>query len=720
MREAAIMHYNLATRIVVALVGLTALALLGLYLSINSIRLALNDQARTMSVESVASRMDTLHEKLRMMARDYNNWADVYLALQNSDLDFVADNYAITALFGDMFNAVTMFGGPLPQPIAWTEGGDRQPVSTFLTSVEMTEIRSKVKYLDVSRRETLDFYMMIGNQLNFVSASYVLPDTDMLLRSVKIEDLAIAVLARKLQEREIREMQKALKVSDAHVSDHAKAREECLPLAGVFITAAAHLCWLPHQTGDALVATLRPVLFGIVAAVLLVASVGIAAVNRHAQDLVRREREAGVLARVDTLTGLPNRLAFNEYLSQAVSKTPEGFALIVIDLNGFKRINDMVGHQSGDDVLRLVGRSIADCSGEEAFVARLGGDEFGVCIWDEVSIKRRINEMSQRLMMEIHKPIVVQGHSFEISAAQGAAICGTLDLSAEELLRRADYAMYFAKHRKSGRISLYSEAMERTSQLDRQIEKGLRSGLERPAEFHIQYQPIVEASDGSFVRAEALARWSPPRLGQISPDTFIRVAEDSALIIPLGWILLDQVCRDIRPFPELCVNVNISPLQLLDEGFVEEFLCVLASHKISPLRIEIEVTESAAILNHEVIKIRLRQLRQEGVRVALDDFGSGYSSFGSLRMLSLDTLKIDKSLVTHASITNGSRALVQSVVTLGQSMGTRIVGEGVETESDAQFLRRAGCSLLQGFLFGRPMSIEDLVARFAFPELIAV
>jgi diguanylate cyclase (GGDEF)-like protein len=718
------LRFNLANRITFALIGFSILALAGLYISITSIRVAMNTQAERMAFHAVESRMSALHDKIRMMARDYNNWADLFLALQSGDIDFVADNYAITAIFGDMFNAVTMFDGKLGEPIAWLENGDRKPTSTFLSGAELSSVREHVRPLDTTERETFDFYMMLKGELHFLSASYLLPDTEVLLDSIKQEELSIAVLARRIRKEEVSGMEHALMIDDVSVTQHVdpervKQGTAVLPLYGLNGSPVAYLSWMPHRSGDALVGALRPVLVGIVMVFLTIAALATIAVHRNARDLLRREEEASALARIDSLTGLANRLAFNEHVASVLPAQPRTLAIIVIDLNGFKRINDMVGHQGGDQLIRKVAKSLAGLEGEHVLVARLGGDEFGIVMTEAADILAQIHALADQVTEKLQSPFAHHGYSFDISAAQGASINDDSQTVAEELLRRADYAMYHAKQQKSKRIRIYSEAIEQISQLDRRIEIALRAALERPTEFSIAYQPIVCARTGQFIRAEALARWEPPFLGSIAPDSFIRVAEESALIVPLGWLLLDAVCNEVRYWPGMRVSVNVSPIQLMDDGFVDGLIRVLSHYEIDSRRIEIEVTESVMILNVSVVAQRLSALRELGITLALDDFGSGFSSFGSLRALPFDTLKIDRTLVSCAAETARNSALVQSVVMLGQSLGKAIVGEGVETESDSMYLTQAGCDLLQGYLYGMPMPIKDLVDRFLLRERIS-
>lgn len=710
------MKVNLSDRITLALVGFVIVVVAAFWLSIDSIRNAMNQQARFRSITAVESRLDTLHSKLRMLARDYNNWADVFLALQRGDLDFVADNYAITAIFGDMFNAVSMFDGPLRQPIAWVVSGNREPTQSFLKESEFSRIRDKVSLLDVRNRETFDFYFLLNGELNFASASYLLPDTKELLQSVKPDDLAIAVLARALRVSEMKDMERALEISDLRISRNRDPDRVSIPLIGAAGDPVSYISWIPPHNGDTLVNTMLPVLVGIGIAFLCIAALGIMAVRHNATDLLKRERASTLLARTDNLTGLPNRLAFNEYMSCNVGAAPGTLALIIMDLNGFKRINDMVGHQGGDRILCRVGECLSSLvrgsDGQARFVARLGGDEFAIIVSDQHDIMASVEKTSRKIISELQVQFEIDSFCFEINAAQGTAINNIGVASEEELLRQADYAMYVAKQQKSSKIEVYSEGMERISLHDRQIEVALRDSFNHPGEFHILYQPIVSASSEEFVRAEALARWETPALGEIGPESFIRVAEDSDLIIPLGWLLIENILKDVATQPRLFVNINVSPIQIMEDDFVDRLLRVLAQYRVLPRRIEIEVTERVVIMNTDKIARRLKALQIAGITIALDDFGSGFTSLGALRALPFDTLKIDRTLVALAAETSEGRDLVRSVVQLGQSMGRKVVGEGVESTADAYYLLRTGCDFLQGYLYGRPMPIAELEQRF--------
>ncbi len=435
------------------------------------------------------------------------------------------------------------------------------------------------------------------------------------------------------------------------------------------------------------------------------------------QDLLAEQ------ARCDSLTDLPNRRALNEALARAVARgkrhdhTP-GFLLL--DLDGFKGVNDTLGHPVGDALLVEVARRLKDATREGEMVGRLGGDEFAVILEDVPTVAAgRI--AAERLSSVLKVPFDVDGQLLALGCSGGLVTVAAAS-EPDELFRRADIALYEAKNRGRGRVEFFDAEMEDLLvgqvRLQREVEAGFREG-----EFSLVYQPLLTVDGQEPVGFEALMRWNSAALGVVTPLTFIPVCERSGLIIRLGLWALEEACEQLAQWqkemdnPTLSMSVNVSVVQLEDKDFLTELQAVLAKTGVTPSTLQLEVTESVlASQVHELID-RLQEIRQLGVRVALDDFGTGYSSMGQLQSLPVDCIKIDRSFI-DALNADGEQAtlVVNALVELGRALGLQVVAEGVEELDQLSALMGPQCDLAQGFLLARPMSAGDVpeyMASFA-------
>ncbi|MDQ6856527.1 MAG: EAL domain-containing protein [Candidatus Dormibacteraeota bacterium] len=429
--------------------------------------------------------------------------------------------------------------------------------------------------------------------------------------------------------------------------------------------------------------------------------------------LASNETELNHRAEHDPLTDLSNRASFirfvDEYLGQP--RSDRLCAVMFVDLDDFKHINDSLGHAMGDQAIVAVGQRLKACMRDHDLVARLGGDEFAVFLTRLPDVGQLVN-IAERVIETLNEPF----HSSDMRAS----VCGTIGVAlaeagddAGELLRRADIAMYAAKARGKGLFGIFEPSMHVAmyAPLER------RADLERAAdecEFILHFQPVVDVASRRTVSVEALIRWQHPRLGLLSPAEFIDDLERAGLMLKVGAWVLEEACRqtvrlraDSRA--DISVSVNVSSSQIQDAGFVSVVGAALASTGLPASALVIELTESGSIGESEVAGLRLRQLRAMGVRVAIDDFGSGYSSFTYLRRLRVDILKIDKTFVDGLLGGGPGAALVEGMIGLGNSLGLRTVGEGVEVEEQHAALVRLGCSMAQGYLHARPMPMEQLL-----------
>jgi diguanylate cyclase (GGDEF)-like protein len=429
------------------------------------------------------------------------------------------------------------------------------------------------------------------------------------------------------------------------------------------------------------------------------------------------------LAEHDALTGLPNRTLLLERLRHALSRslrTDKTIALLFLDLDRFKAINDTWGHEAGDLVLRTIAARIDESLRPFDTVARLGGDEF-VVLCEDVDGEDAALEIAQRLRGSLTRPIDVLGDHLTLSASVGVALPNGVSEDAEELLHAADTAMYRAKRRGRGASELASPALRAGASARARVERTLRGAIERE-EIHVFYQPIVDLRTGRVERAEALLRWEHPSLGWISPLEFIPLAEESGQIIELGRHVLATACRQHAVWRERLgedapgVSVNLSPRQLRDPDLVEVAGGMLARDRIAPGAVAFEITESVLLDGDPETRRTLQALRALGAPLQLDDFGTGYSSLGYLRDFPVDGIKIDRAFVGQLHSDPADRAIVEAVVLMARALHLHVVAEGVERTEQRTLLEGLGISLVQGFLFSRPgppEALDELLARDA-------
>ena len=440
--------------------------------------------------------------------------------------------------------------------------------------------------------------------------------------------------------------------------------------------------------------------------------------RREFQDLLQHE------AAHDVLTGLVNRGALLRALDQARETLTRGqhLAVLFIDLNDFKPINDTLGHEAGDTLLVAVANAVQRSVLGSDTVGRLGGDEFAVILGDITSEDNAV-AVATRILGALAEPVTVGGASIACTASIGIALTGSGDLSTDELLSRADAAMYHAKRAKDTGWAVYHDDMLQDGSDAALLEQDLRHAVEQGL-LHVEYQPIVSLDTGAWRGVEALARWNHPTRGPVPPQVFIKVAERSALIHDLGRLVLRQACAQLRQWhagrpngPRLRLNVNLSARQLDRAAVVDDVLGILAETGTDPNDLTLEVTESA-LIEHEQAVRHLTALTAHGIKVALDDFGTGYCSLRYLTRLPVDTLKIDRSFVAELDRTQEGSAVAEAVVRLGRAMHLDIVAEGIETGAQAAELTLLGCTTGQGFHFARPMTAEAIGTRLTEPERV--
>jgi len=419
------------------------------------------------------------------------------------------------------------------------------------------------------------------------------------------------------------------------------------------------------------------------------------------------------LAQHDVLTRLPNRTLFNDRLTQAISLAKrEGnqLAVLFVDLDQFKRINDSLGHAMGDKLLRSVAGRLTSCVRRSDTVCRLGGDEF-VVLLSEVTSAEAASASARKILRAIAAPHIIDNKSLDITVSVGGSIYPDDGQDAESLLGQADAAMYEAKEHGRNRYQFYRSDMRVRLAKRLLLEGDLRYALGRH-EFLLLYQPKINLQTGQITGMEALIRWMHPKRGMLDPIEFVHVAEECGLIVPIGqWVLL-EACRQSRAWSDMGLGiipiaVNVSAAEFLAKDFLSGVRAVLIATGVEPVNLELELTESVLMEDAEAAVITLHALKEMGVRLAIDDFGTGYSSFTYLKRFPMDTIKVDQSFVQEISTDPEDITIVSAMIDIGKSLKRRVVAEGVETRSQLDFLQRHACGEGQGYYFSRPLAAEQ-------------
>ncbi|WP_426267641.1 EAL domain-containing protein [Sphingomonas sp. LHG3443-2] len=426
----------------------------------------------------------------------------------------------------------------------------------------------------------------------------------------------------------------------------------------------------------------------------------------------RTEQEISRLARSDSLTGLPNRAMMRRTLDEGLRNAKHshrGCALLLIDLDRFKHVNDTHGHPSGDALLKQVAQRLTQVIAPHGQVGRLGGDEFKAVLPGTTDI-HLLDRIAGALIAELSRPYMLEGQRVTIGASVGIAVGEPERSCADSMVRNADLALYAAKAAGRGRHRFYEPSMHNNAANRQMLEHDLRGAVKRD-ELSVVFQPIVRAAGEEMAGFEALVRWQHPKRGLIPPGEFIPIAEESGLIGQLGeWVLIEAL-QAVRHWPDTFrLAVNVSPIQFNDPRLVDVVAAALAVSGVEPSRLELEITEGVFLTECDTTEATFARLKELGVRLVLDDFGTGYSSLGYLKQAPFDKIKIDRSFVRGATLNeNRNTAIIRAIVTLAESLGMDTVAEGVETHEDLQLMRNLGVSEIQGYIFGQPVALSDAI-----------
>lgn len=592
----------------------------------------------------------------------------------------------------------------------WREG---QPVSAPENDPLIGEVLQSPLVNDPARHDNAD-YARVTNRAAALAVGNIQRESNALprFRLVSLKFLDDGYLAGLAERNQLQ----GLHFSDGTPQPGTGARYLLIAQAG---EAVGYLNWIPSRPGAQMLRTIGPstglaVLAISLLCLYMVRRLWNSSVNLS-QSMLRlgaSEAQAQHLAFHDVLTGLPNRALVEDRLTQALAlatRHDQRVALLLIDLDRFKTINDTHGHHAGDELIIAVAQRLSRIVRASDTVGRIGGDEF-IVVMPDVDNIGQVHSLAQRIIDELSEPFTLFGSDVWSGASIGLALAPKDGVDRLELMRKADIALYEAKSGGRGTYRQFERAMDESVRTRQTIAADLRTALHTHQGLEVWYQPLMDIGGQQMVGIEALLRWHHPARGLIAPGEFIAIAEETGLIIPLGEWVLAEACVTQQRFPELLVAVNVSPVQFRSTGFVERVMAIVSQNGGDPERLELEITEGVLIEDEREARAIIVELRDAGFRIALDDFGTGYSSLNYLSNFPVDKIKIDRSFTQSLGVAENSVAIVESVVKLGHAMGLMVTAEGVETPGQMSALADAGCNQLQGYLFSQAVPADQLAA----------
>jgi diguanylate cyclase (GGDEF)-like protein len=654
-------------------------------------------------------------ERVALEQEGVTVWDEAVLATHGGDRAWMEENAGIW-LYEFYSHDQTLVIDAADQPIHAMADGRTVSPTAFVAEAPgvlplVDELRAELPTAETPGRLGVFDILEIGGRPVIVSAKPIVPDTDGL--AFVPEQTYIHVSLRYLSSVLPRISERNL-VGGLDFVELGKPlpRGASMPLVSAHEGVIGHVVWRPERPGLAVMRRVSPVVLA--SALLLVGLIAwlVSRLRRAFSQVHASNAEVQKLALHDTLTGLANRACFDERLDQAMALVRRGetrVAVHYIDLDRFKNINDTLGHPAGDELIRQVAQRLSAVIRNADTVARLGGDEFailqtGVRDWNSSTW------LAERVLEVICQPFTLFSDQAFVGASVGVAMAPDCATDGRELMRKADIALYRAKGSGKGRVCLFEESFDDIVRHKRMVEGDLREALRGGPGLGLAYQPFY-ATDGRTVRgAEALFRWNHPVRGAMSPLALIEIAQERGLAADLGEWILREACRTARQVGLPFLSINISSLQIQDQTFPDLVLRVLEEVGYPASALQFEVKESTLLENGESITPTLDRLRDAGIRISLDDFGSGYSSFRYLHRMRVDGIKIDSAFVQNMGNDSGTEAMVRVMLDLAAAFGISVVAEGVETDGQWKRLARLGSPDLQGFLFSRPLAAVDLAA----------
>jgi diguanylate cyclase (GGDEF)-like protein len=703
-RDQMIARFGL--RVVVPAVAVLVGALVIVIISLSEMADEVNRIEDRLTARSAEAALKVTIRRLEETHRDYAEWDDaVRNAYGEVNQAFMEENFSSstidavffdTAILVDEVGAVRFAvhkGEPLDSPPSEIYGSSLAALNRELTRDGLTyDVRAGV--------------LPTKWGLAIVAVGTVVPFTKSF--EPRPERSRILILSKVFDEGVVTRLGEDFLIPNLHLIEMEARGEHTLEVTDTAGKVIGALAWTPPSLGNEAHAEVSPTVFMMLALVGLTMAFLIAIALRGVREVERREAAARHTATHDELSGLPNRTALVAALDEATEarradRTP--VAVVYLDLDGFKEVNDAFGHEAGDRLLKEVARGFRERSSGH-LLARVGGDEFAVVVTGPGAVKVAC-DLGWRLISFVSDPFEIDGRMITVGTSVGVAVADAADPSAEELLRRADVAMYQAKQQGPNRLFVYDAVIDTIRHERLEIADDLRRAL-REDGLDLVYQPVFDAQTRAVVGVEALVRWNRPLFGPLPPSVFVPIAEQSGLIDELGSWTIRRACSDGLAWPSIKVSVNVSPAQFRNPNFDVLVADILQATGFPPRRLELEVTESYFIVNPDQARRAIDTIRGLGIAVSLDDFGTGYSNIGYLRSFNFDKLKLDRSLIIGLGDDERVQRLVRATVALAEALDLTVTAEGVETEEEADLLRNAGCAEFQGFFFAKPISARSI------------
>ena len=701
--------------LVAALLGMAMVTSFVLWSATETDRIAVERQERLVHVIVDQLRAGIAHDQESVTV-----WDDAVEKVRSRDLEWIDTNLGswMQSYFGhDGAFVLTAARVPL---YAYFDGSRQSPETIGIMQATVSPLLDDLQQRLASSDQTgvSDKILSIGSSdvavVNghpaILSVKPIVSDSGVIEQEPGQEALHVAV--RYLDSDFLEQLKRDYLLEDLRFrwANDIGSREASVVLTDQSGSPVGHFVWRPYRPGLTVLNRVAPVMLAFLAATLLVIGVLLATVRRRSLKLNAAQAEVHHLATHDQLTGLPNRRTFERGLDDALASIRSHggeLAVLYLDLDRFKEVNDALGHPAGDELLQEFARRLRELTGPNDLVARLGGDEFTI-FRRQAGPRDAVVELAEQLVEMARQPFSVAGNQAFVGVSVGIAIAPNHGLDRVHLTRRADVAMYQAKHSGRSAYALYSEDMDSLIEARRELERDLREALDRGAQLQLHYQPIYAAKSSEMTGVEALVRWNHPTRGLIPPVRFVPIAEEAGLIHKLGEWVLTEACRATRAWPIETLAVNVSALELCKPGFAMRVANILISTGVNPRHLELEVTESTFTAQEGECQRNIQALRELGVRFALDDFGTGFSSLSRLQQLDVDRIKIDRSFVQGFGKDGSDEAIVQAIIDLAKVSGLRTTAEGVETELQGDRLSNIGCDELQGFLFHKPVPAEEI------------
>ncbi|MBY4610200.1 EAL domain-containing protein [Rhizobium sp. 9T] len=664
------------------------------------------DDAR--SRETTIGALQTFEDQLGATLDDYAAWDDAAANVYAADgMAWTVSNYGEMSVNSSLFDMAIVIDDAKKSIIAYRDGKPmEEPLADFFAP-SFWKLLDTVKAAGPADKPQAVGFVRTKRGIAAAGVALVRQKSGAL--DVPAGQHRYLIFARHLDDDRVSALGQTYVIGGLRLAPPTFEAEYLVPIVDPMGATLGKLVWTSRAPGNIAYAQVRPMVIEALGLVGLFFVVLLAIGWLAGRRLKAEENRAREEALRDRLSGLSNReglgLAVDRFVVEA-RQSKRNVLLLYLDLDGFKEVNDSYGHGTGDQLIRAVAAGLKVLIPQGAVLARIGGDEFAIAFLSDGENAAAL-QLSEQILdflvdpLEIGRRVVVVGASIGIAMSPAGAI------DREELVRRSDLAMYKAKEAGRARMTLYDPSMDADREQRNALELDLRIAIES-GDLTLAYQPLVDATTHALSGVEALVRWNRPGHGPVSPEIFIPIAETSGLIESLGLFVLRKACETAKQWPELNVSVNVSPGQFRNPAFTDYVRYVLKQTEIEASRITLEITEGYMIQNPQRTRQSIERLKGLGVKVALDDFGSGFSSIGYLRQFGFDRIKIDRSLVMGVNEDKRQREMLQATVALARSLDIPVTAEGIETEGQAVAMRLFGCDCLQGYLFGKPMVAERI------------